>query len=163
MMLLLDGSILCLDAILHDEMSMMMPLLMLFLPIPMLMPLTMLVMIPTFMMMWPLMMPLFFLLFFFPIDPILILRCPRWDPGIQDVVVQSCCRRCDVEGHVDVHLVMAHSLFFFAADVILDVRCQLLTCEVVDDSWSRWLSMRLCSGCSMTLFLAVIDVDHAYV
>ena len=43
-------------------------------------------------------------------DPIPLLRCLRWDPGIQDVVVQSCYRRCDVEVHDDERLLMVHSL-----------------------------------------------------
>ena len=32
------------------------------------------------------------LLVLLPIDDPILLRCSRWDPGIQDVVVQSCCR-----------------------------------------------------------------------
>ena len=42
-------------------------------------------------------------------DPILLLRCLRWDRGIQDEVVQSCCRRCDAGVHDGVCLVLIRS------------------------------------------------------
>ena len=91
-------------------------------------------------------------------DPTLLLR---WNRGTPDEVVQRCCRQLDVEAHDDVCSVLIHLFLFFILDVILDVWCQLLTCDVIDDPRSRWGLMTISYKNSMVLTLIVIDADHA--